>query len=199
MSEMIKIKTYLELLSSGTSGVHEDLEDLGTINVATSALANDLVGTNDILEESLVDGGEATSAGTTSEALSLSDMDSGVEGGTLSNNDNVGGELLLESSNNLSVVGLGLLEETEGENNNKSLTLAGLDFLNTIDGEVLEGSLKVTRLKLNESLSNLGLNGGNLSVLASLDDLRSHLDTRGHSSSFCPPLFCVTFFLMRHL
>ena len=141
-------------------GVQVNLDDALAIDLASGALAGDLGGVNNVLEDGILDGGQGAGAraggGRAGGALV------GVaEDGALSDDEDVAaGELLLELADELLVDLVEGLEELVGDVKDDGL-LAGsaVDLLGGGDVEVLEGALEVVggHLEVEDLLGDLEL------------------------------------------
>lgn len=141
-------------------GVEVNLDDALAIDLASGALAGDLGGVNNVLEDGILDGGQGAGAraggGRAGGALV------GVaEDGALGDDEDVAaGELLLELADELLVDLVEGLEELVGDVKDDGL-LAGsaVDLLGGGDVEVLEGALEVVggHLEVEDLLGDLEL------------------------------------------
>ena len=164
-------------------GVKEDLADLGAIDAALDALANNLGGVEEVDEDVLEDGGGGAGALDLLELVDVVGALGDLAGG---NEDDLGtGELLLE------LVDEDLLdladdhEEAEGVKDDEGLLAGGeLELLGGVDVEaadVLAEGL-VVELKVEEGLGDGILGGGSLGLLAlKLAELAEVGDGDGHA------------------
>ena len=153
-------------LSLGVVDLAIEVDDvgLGAARGDADALAGDFRGEDDVVEESLVDGGNGETARSVDER-SLGALGLLVDDASLGNEDNIrAAEFLLELVDDL---GLNLSElrseALEGDNNEDGLlVLADLDFLSSGELESLENSLHISGCvgvvhDLDQSLSELSL------------------------------------------
>ena len=150
------------------AGIDEDLADLGAVNAALDALADDVGGVEQVVEDVLEHGGAGAGTLDLDELVSLSGALGDLAGGN--DHDGLAGELLLKLGNEDLLDLANQHEVAEGVEDNQGLLLGDgvLDLLGGVDVEaadVLAEGL-VVELQVVEGLGDLILSGGSLVVAA---------------------------------
>mmetsp|Transcript_13430 Transcript_13430/g.34249 ORF Transcript_13430/g.34249 Transcript_13430/m.34249 type:complete len:207 (-) Transcript_13430:78-698(-) len=149
------------------------LEELGAVDAHTQALANDLVGVHDVLQDGVVHSCEGAAAGPLLHLLPVLAAGSAEDAALGNNHDVLAAELLLELAykTGLDAV-VGLQQAVGDKQHNSLLVVADLDLLGGQEGKVAElrTQLGGVHLQIKEGLGHLLLEGrGRLALL--LDDL----------------------------
>mmetsp|Transcript_71692 Transcript_71692/g.108287 ORF Transcript_71692/g.108287 Transcript_71692/m.108287 type:complete len:200 (-) Transcript_71692:16-615(-) len=140
--------------------VKVDLKGLGTINLVTDALANNLSRVADVLKDLLMDvcEGAGARAGSLLHGLAVEGLG---KDGALGNNDNMlATELLLQLADKSGLDLVEVLKLSEGDEDDNSLAAAtDLELLGSRDVKITEISLQLVgrHLKVEKLLRNTGL------------------------------------------
>jgi hypothetical protein len=141
-------------------GVEVDLDDALAVDLAAGALAGDLGGVDNVLEDGILDGGQGAGARAGGGRAGGALVGVAKNGALGDDKDMAAGELLLELADKLLVDLVERLEELVGDVKDDGL-LAGtaVNLLGGGDVEVLEGALEVVggHLKVKDLLGHLEL------------------------------------------